>query len=125
VIAQPMAYCAHCGKEISPQAIACPQCGHPVVVASGAAPPPDGFAIASLATAISGLTLVPVVGSILGIVFGKIAKDRIARDPSIEGIAMARAGTIIGWVGLVLGILFVVALVAWFELSRARFQLRF
>jgi uncharacterized RDD family membrane protein YckC len=24
-----MAYCSNCGKEISPQAVACPNCGHP------------------------------------------------------------------------------------------------
>jgi hypothetical protein len=36
-----MAFCAYCGKNISDQAAACPQCGHPQRAALGAQAPKD------------------------------------------------------------------------------------
>jgi len=65
----------------------------------------EGFAIASLACGIVGLFAVPIVGAVLAIVFGRVARKRIAQDQSLSGIEMARAGIMIGWVGVVLGIL--------------------
>lgn len=52
-------------------------------------------------------------GSILGIVFGYIARRRIRSDPSKEGASLATAGIVLGWVGLGLSILAVTLLVAW------------
>lgn len=121
-----MAFCSYCGGELPTDAATCPACGHPVsgvpasgVLASGVpasgvpagallpAAGPDqneGFAIASLACAIGGLTVIPLIGSILGVVFGRIAQTRIAQNPSLQGESMARAGVIIGWVGIGLAI---------------------
>lgn len=107
-----MAYCANCGKEISPQALSCPQCGHPgaragVQIAAGARTY-EGFAIASLACSIASFLVIPVVGSILGIVFGRMAQGRIAANPALEGEGLARSGIIVGWVGIGLAAAFVV-----------------
>lgn len=33
-----MAYCENCGHEISPQAVSCPECGHPTRVAATTTP---------------------------------------------------------------------------------------
>lgn len=77
------------------------------MVASGPPTRTEGFAIASLACGIAGFFAVPIVGSVLAIVFGSVGRKRIAQDPSLSGQDMARAGIIIGWVGLVLGILVV------------------
>jgi hypothetical protein len=75
---------------------------------------PDGYAIASLACAIAGLTVIPLIGSILGVIFGGIAKRRIAQDPSLEGEALAKAGVIIGWVGVGIAIATVVLVILFF-----------
>ena len=127
-----MPACLHCGREVSPRATACPQCGEPGpgATAAGAAPPlpptasppppgsappasggtvssamasvnrTDPFAIASIACAIGNFIGAFFIGAILGIVFGKIAQKNIATNPALEGASLARAGIIIGWVGL-------------------------
>jgi MFS family permease len=110
-------FCANCGRDLSPAAVACPNCGQPgpgarIAVEAPPAKRTEGFAIASLACAIGGFFIVPIVGSILAIVFGNTARKRIAQDPDLQGAEMARAGTIIGWVGLVLIVLFIAFLIA-------------
>jgi len=101
-------FCGNCGHELSPVAIACPNCGHPgpaagtAVVSTAASKRTEGFAIASLACGIAGFIGLPIVGSILAIVFGRAARKRIEQDSSLTGGDLARAGSIIGWVGLVL-----------------------
>lgn len=98
-----MAYCSQCGSQMSPLAPACPQCGHPTARAqTTTAKRPDAFAIASLACAVASFIVIPIVGSILGVIFGRIALDRIAANPELGGEEMARAGVIVGWVGIAL-----------------------
>ena len=71
----------------------------------------SGMAIASLVMGIVGWTLLPLVGSILAIVFGYAARRDIRRRPDeLTGEGMAVAGLVLGWimvglsvVGLVLG----------------------
>jgi hypothetical protein len=48
------------------------------------------------------------VGSILAIALGSAARRRISEDPMLQGAEMARAGIIIGWVGLVLIVLLII-----------------
>jgi len=107
-------FCANCGKDLSPQAPACPQCGHPTVARGATSRTPDGYAIASLACAIGGLTVIPLIGSILGVVLGGVARKRIQQDPSLDGDALAKAGVIIGWVGLALWILGILLVILFF-----------
>lgn len=116
-----MAYCANCGKEISPAARACPQCGHPAGVATATAvephvqPPTEGFAVASLACSIAGILGVFFVGSILGIVFSHVARRKLREHPGREGEGLATAGLIIGWVGIALGILGLIMILLFLE----------
>lgn len=70
-------------------------------------PPMHVLAIVSLVLSISGLMpVLPVVGSIGGIVTGMIARKEIRAAPGhYAGDGAARAGIILGWIGLALGVL--------------------
>lgn len=107
------AFCEHCGKELSDLAISCPSCGHPRRSAGAAitvgARRMEPYAIVSLCCAIGNFVVLPVVGAILGIVFGNMALDRIRQDPSLDGEGMAQAGRVIGYIGLALTALFILA----------------
>lgn len=94
-------------------AIYCTTCGvntfHPVTTGTNPrmmVPPTtaawNGFAIASLACAVTWLYW---VGSILGIVFGVIARKQI-RERGEQGAGLALAGIIIGAVSLALIVFF-------------------
>ncbi len=56
---------------------------------------PDGNAIASLILGIVSLTVLPVVGGLLAVIFGHIS-TRDARERGERSNAMATAGTILG-----------------------------
>ena len=123
-----MPFCANCGRDLSPSAIACPNCGHPGPAAGTTTVPAvpgkrtEGFAIASLVCGILGFFGVPIVGSILAIVFGSVARKRITQDPTLGGTEMARAGIIIGWIGAVLAIIAIVlVIVLAFAVSNSNF----
>jgi Domain of unknown function (DUF4190) len=62
----------------------------------------EPYAIASLVCSIAAFFVPIVIGSVLGIVFGNMARRRIAAEPGLEGASLARAGVIIGWTGLAL-----------------------
>ncbi len=125
-----MAYCTYCGTELPGSVTSCGSCGQPtgeLVASPTAAAVPaagaqtEGFAIASLVSAIGGVTIVWFIGSILAIVFGQVALSKIKADPTLGGEGIARAGLVLGWIGVgltVLGVLvalFVFAL--FFDLS--------
>jgi uncharacterized membrane protein len=61
---------------------------------------PDGNAIASLILGIVGLTVLPIIGGLLAVIFGHIS-TRDARERGARPSAMATAGAILGWVGLI------------------------
>ena len=75
----------------------------------GMSPSTNGFAIASLITAIVGL------GGVLAVIFGHIARSQIRRTGE-RGWGMATAGLIIGYIGIVVGV--AVAIVYFYALSR-------
>jgi hypothetical protein len=99
-----MAFCAFCGKEISDRAPVCPNCGHPQSAVPGAvagvARRTESNAIASLILGIASFVVCPLIPAILAVVFGNKAKEIIARDPSLDGEGMAKAGVILGWVNI-------------------------
>lgn len=71
--------------------------------------PTNGMAVASLIASIGGWTLVPVIGWVLGIIFGHIARSQI-RTSNEQGTGFALAGLVIGYVSiaLVVGLVFIV-----------------
>lgn len=75
--------------------------------------PNSGMAVASLIASILGLTLIPTIGSVLGLILGYMARNRI-RDSAgtMGGEGLAKAGIILGWIGvalLVLGVCLAIA----------------
>lgn len=77
----------------------------------GQATQTNSKAVASLVLSIVGITICPVIGSILGLVFGYQGRAEIDRNPSQSGRGMATAGIIIGWIGLILSLLGIILVV--------------
>jgi hypothetical protein len=70
-------------------------------------PPTSGTAIASLIFSVLGIIQVlPIIGSVAGLILGYVARSDI-RDSGgrIQGEGMARAGIVLGWVGVGLAVL--------------------
>ena len=93
----------------APQPYGYPPPGYPP---AGYGPPPlqppnNGYAVAALICSIIGvLFILPVIGPILGVVFGNTAKKQIAQSQGREGGEnLAQAGVILGWIGIGLNIL--------------------
>jgi hypothetical protein len=101
--------------------MACPGCGDPGPAARTAAATAlatvgrtDGFAIASIVCSASAFFGTFVFGSVLGIIFGKMSRARLAADPDLEGEGLAQTGIIVGWVGVALGLVFLLLGMAMF-----------
>lgn len=110
-----MAFCANCGTELSDAAPACPKCGHPTAVARATGRRTEGRAVAALILGILGIISCPLILSVPAIIVGNQAQQKIREDPSLEGEGLARAGVIMGWVGVgiaALGILVGIFLIA-------------
>lgn len=71
-----------------------------------AVPQNSSTAIISLIAGILGLTLFPIIGSIVAIITGHMAKGEIARSGgALGGSGLATAGLILGYVGVGLTVL--------------------
>lgn len=69
--------------------------------------PTNGMAVAALIFGILGLVILYGIGPILALIFGYVARGQIKRSQGQQGgQGMALAGIILGWIGLVLTILF-------------------
>ena len=88
----------------------------PRPAAAPATPPTSGLAIASLLLGIGGLTVIPLIGSVLALILGYMARNDIReRLEEISGEGLATAGIVMGWIGvglMVLGILIGVGFMA-------------
>lgn len=63
--------------------------------------PNSSMAVLSLIAGVLGLTLFPVIGSIVALITGSMAKKEIARSRgALGGDGLARAGVILGWIGI-------------------------
>lgn len=78
--------------------------------AAPVAPKTSALAVASLICSVGSLLIFPLF--VPGIVCGHMALNRLKKDPALRGRNMAKTGLIIGYVVLVLGILVVVAILA-------------
>jgi hypothetical protein len=69
-------------------------------------PSTSGTAIASLIFGILSWLMLPVVGAIIAVILGHIARNEIRRAPpgTIEGDGLALAGLILGWIQIGLAI---------------------
>ncbi len=66
----------------------------------------NGMAIASLSCSIASFVVIPIIGAILGVIFGHIALGQLRRtDGAEEGRGLAIAGLAVGYVNLILWLL--------------------
>ena len=72
---------------------------------------PDGNAVASLILGILGITVVPLISSILAVILGR-ASIGDAYKRGERGSGMARAGVILGWIGVAVPVALLIFLVA-------------
>ena len=63
----------------------------------------SGLGIASM---VLGIVWIYWIGSVLAVIFGHVALSQIRKNPSIQGRGMALAGAILGWIGL--GVLLII-----------------
>ena len=68
-----------------------------------ATPPTSGMAIGSLIASIAGFIIVPILGGIVGLILGYVAKKQIREsEGTLAGAGLATAGIIMGWIQVVL-----------------------
>ncbi|MDY0021074.1 DUF4190 domain-containing protein [Arenimonas caeni] len=77
--------------------------------------PTSGLAVASLVGGILGWTLLPLLGSLVAVITGHMARAEIRRaQGQMEGDGMALAGLILGWIAIGLMVLSVLAVILFF-----------
>ena len=68
--------------------------------------PTSSMAIISLVAGILGFTFLPLLGSIVAVITGPMAKKEIAQSGgTLTGESLAQAGLIMGWIGIILSVL--------------------
>jgi hypothetical protein len=82
----------------------------PAAPPSPVAVPTNALAIVSLACGAAGMLVVPVVGSIVAVVTGHMARSQVRRTGE-AGAGMALAGLILGYAGLAIAALVAVLIV--------------
>ena len=93
-----------------------PKATKPVTVVTPEAAPvakTNVLAIVALVAGIAGLTVIPFVSSIVAVVTGHMARKEVRRTGE-QGEGLALAGLITGYIGLGLGVLVAVLLIAFF-----------
>ena len=66
----------------------------------------SGLAITSLVGGILGWTFLPLLGSLVAIITGHLARGEIRRsDGRLDGDGLAVAGLVLGWIGIGLAVL--------------------
>ena len=105
-------YCPTCGVGVfqapAAQYVQTPTAQYPVYGAPAAGTSTNGLAIASL---VLGIIWLYWLGSVLALIFGLIARKQIKQNNQ-TGIGMATAGIVLGAVGLVTLLVFVIILIA-------------
>lgn len=80
----------------------------------------ESSAIVSLVLGIAGIFVIPLILSIPAIIVGKSAQRKIeASGGTLGGAELAKAGIITGWIGVVLGVLGLLAIIVLFAFGLA------
>lgn len=93
-----------------------PKAAKPVTVVTPepvTAPKTNILAIVALVTGIAGLTVIPFVSSIVAVVTGHMARKEVRRTGE-QGDGLALAGLITGYIGIGLGVLVAILVIAFF-----------
>ena len=81
--------------------------------ASGLPKRTSGYAVTSLVLGILGVTVMPLLGGILALYFAGKAEDEIEEsDVYVAGEGYATAGRVLGFIGLILGLISLVLIIA-------------
>lgn len=80
--------------------------------------PTNSMALVSLIAGIAGITVVPLIGSIVALIVGRTARKEIAQKGE-EGAGLATAGIVLGWVGVAIGALLVLFFIGIFVFAIA------
>ena len=82
------------------------------------------MAIVSLVSGLLGLSLLPLIGSLVAIITGHIARSEIRSNPrAIEGDGLAVAGLVLGYAMVAIAVASVLALILFFGGLAALFAL--
>lgn len=105
-------YCPNCGKQISILTNFCSNCGKSLTRSGGVSSETrvSGIAIASFVLGL--FNIIPIIGAILAIVFGKKAKIAIESDPELTGRGLATTGIVLGWISLICTIVASIIIIA-------------
>jgi hypothetical protein len=77
--------------------------------------PTSTLAIVSLVSAILGFTFVPVIGTIVALITGYMARNETrSMPPKFSGDGLATAGIIMGWVQVGLFVIGICCMIAYF-----------
>lgn len=90
----------------------------------GATAKTNSLAIVSLVSSLVGIFIIPLIGSIVGIITGHMSLGQIKRTGE-NGRGLALAGTIVGYVGVafaILGIILFFAWISWFTANAGSFS---
>lgn len=87
----------------------------------GAPAKTNTLAIVSLISSIASFVILPIIGSIVGVITGHMSLNQL-KTSGEQGRGMALAGTIVGWVGLGLTILGIIAAIVFFSFFMAVYQ---
>lgn len=80
-----------------------------------AVPPTSPLAIVSVIAGVLGFSAVPVIGGIVALITGYLArKDTKASPPTASGDGLALAGIIMGWIQVALAVVSICCFVAYF-----------
>ena len=75
----------------------------------------SGLAVVSLVMGICSWTILPILGSLVAIITGHMARAEIRRRPlELEGDSLAVAGLILGWTNVVVAILAIGTILVFF-----------
>lgn len=115
-------FCSGCGETLKDSAAFCEKCGRstskaepeasitkptPIAATATDVTRTSGLAIASL---VLGIFWIYGIGSTLAIIFGHVSLAQMKKDSTIKGRGLAIAGLVLGYLALILLVLFVVIL---------------
>ena len=76
------------------------------------------MAVVTLIAGIAGLTLLPLVASIVAVITGPIAKRQIAQTGE-QGAGMVTAGVVMGWIGVAIAAIGIIVFILFFVVFAA------
>ena len=69
------------------------------------------MAVISLCLGVAGFVICPLIAHVAALITGYQARKLFTAHPELEGAGMARAGIVLGWVGVGLSVLAIAAVI--------------